>query len=223
MAHKPSLLLNLSTADIQRSVVWRNSQIINYWDSLLRGYGILRYWSLLTYDQRAAFLEAKTLEKGLAKEDADLIARVKIEYTEETFFDRFAGVFHAFSCLENDVREKLTATRENEADYRIFGKKYDSLGTLLERVFADTANTDDMERYILLLCARQMLNELGRDYPEYWRRRRSEVQSLETSLQRVQEIRDRLLHTENAKDMPAFLAWFDGWFLKRARPQEVNP
>ena len=199
MAHKPSLLLNLSAADI------------------------LRYWSLLTSDQRAAFLEAKTLEKGLAKEDADLIARVKIEYTQETFFDRFAGVFHAFSCLENDVREKLTATRENEADYRIFGKKYDSLGTLLDRVFADTAHTDDVERYILLLCARQMLRELGRDYPDYWHLRRSDVQSLESSLQRVQEIRDRLSLTENAKDMPAFLDWFDGWFLKRGRPQEANP
>jgi hypothetical protein len=68
-----------------------------------------------------------------------------------------------------------------------------------------------------------MLRELGRDYPDYWHLRRSDVQSLESSLQRVQEIRDRLSLTENAKDMPAFLDWFDGWFLKRGRPQEANP
>jgi hypothetical protein len=183
---------------------------------------ILRYWSLLSFDQRAAFLEAKSLEKGLAQEDADLIARVKIEYTQQTFFDRFAGVFHAFSCLENDVREKLNAGRESEADYRIFGKKYDSLGTLVERVFADKALVDDVERYVLLLCARQMLRELGREYPDFWRRRRPEVQLLEDGLQRVMEVRDRLLRTENAKDMPAFLDWFDGWFLRRSRPQEGN-
>jgi hypothetical protein len=198
MAQKPSLLLNLTAADI------------------------LRYWSLLTTDQRAAFLEAKTLELGLDQEGSELLARAKINWGNQTFFDRFAGVFHAFSCLENAVREKLGAEppREADADYRLFGKKYDSLGTLLDRVFSDSALTDDVERYILMLCARQVVQELRRDFPDYWQQRKPQALALESTLQRTQEIRNRLALSENHQDMPAFLDWFDVWFLKRARTEE---
>jgi len=200
MAQKPSLLLNLTAADI------------------------LRYWSLLTTDQRAAFLEAKTLDLGLQQEGAELLARAKINWSNQTFFDRFAGVFHAFSCLENAVREKLGAKppRVADADYRLFGKKYDSLGTLLDRVFSDSALTDDVERYILMLCARQLVQELRRDFPDYWQERKLLAQPLESTLQRTLEIRNRLMISEIHQDMPAFLDWFDDWFLKRAKTEEAT-
>lgn len=198
MAQKPSLLLNLTAADI------------------------LRYWALLTSDQRAAFLEAKTLDLGLDQEGAELLARTKIDWGDQTFFDRCAGVFHAFSCLENAVREKLSTKppRESDADYRLFGKKYDSLGTLLDRVFDDSTLSDDVERYILMLCAKQVVQELRREFPDYWRERKAQSQALESTLERTQEIRNRLAQSETHQDMAAFLDWFDAWFLKRAKTEE---
>lgn len=199
MAHKPSLLLNLSAADI------------------------LRYWSLLTNDQRAAFLEAKSFDLDLSQDGSELLARTKINWGNQTFFDRFAGVFHAFSCLENAVREKLTIKppRATEADYRLFGKKYDSLGTLLDRVISDPALTDDIERYIILLCAQQLMQELERDFPEYWQTRKAKSLELKATLTHAQTIRLRMATAGADCDMPAFLDWFDTWFLKRAKTEEA--
>ena len=200
MAQKPSILLSLSAADI------------------------LRYWALLTADQRASFVEAKTLYLAQDQDGSELIAKVQATKAEQTFFDRFAGMFHAFSCLENAVREKLSAKPpcESEADYRLFGKKYDSLGTLLERVFNDTTLTDDIERYILMLCAKQTVQELKREFEDYWRSRRDEAFDLEQALARTEEIRQRLAVSNMHSDMAAFLDWFDNWFLKRARTQEID-
>ena len=61
---------------------------------------ILRYWSLLTQEQRAAFLEARAPEVALLGQGADLVARAKLALEKKTLFDRFAGFFHAFGCLE---------------------------------------------------------------------------------------------------------------------------
>ena len=90
MSHKPSLLLRLSAADI------------------------LRYWSLLTAEQRVAFLEARAPEIALLGQGADLVARTKITLEGDTLFDRFAGFFHAFACLERAVRSALDANKEKE-------------------------------------------------------------------------------------------------------------
>lgn len=201
MAHKPSLLLNLSAADI------------------------LRYWSLLTTDQRVAFLEAKSFDLDLGGEGSDLLARAKIRWGNQTFFDRFAGMFHAFSCLEKAVREKLSEKPPSttEADYRIFGKKYDSLSTLLDRVVSDPAMTDDIERYIILLCAQQLVQELERDFPDYWRSRKAQAAELRATLDHAQTVRLRLSNGAEHGDMPAFLDWFDAWFLKRAKTEEAAP
>jgi hypothetical protein len=76
MAHKPSLLLQLSVADI------------------------LRYWAMLSPAQRAAFIEAKWPQGGEMGDGADLVARLQRNYSKDTLFDRFAGFFHAFNSLE---------------------------------------------------------------------------------------------------------------------------
>jgi hypothetical protein len=125
--------------------------------------------------------------------------------------------------LENAVREKLCSKppRESDADYRLFGKKYDSLGTLLDRVFHDSTLSDDVERYILMLCAKQVVQELRREFPDYWRERKAQSQALESTLERTQEIRNRLAQSETHQDMAAFLDWFDAWFLKRAKTEET--
>ena len=189
MANRPSVLLELSSADI------------------------LRYWSLLTVEQRAGFIEGHAPSAG---EDNPLAAKVAALGVEPTLFDRFAGVFHAFECVRERARNALSEDRQREADYRLFGKKYDSLGTLLARVVTEVkAGTGDLvEHYVVGLCAKQLLKELGREFPDYWKSHDADVTALQTQLQEAVSVRDAIA-TEHA-DMPAFLVWFDGWFLKRA-------
>lgn len=193
MSHKPSLLLSLSIADI------------------------LRYWSLLTPAQRSAFLEARAPAALLSGQGADLVTQAKIVLEEQTIFDRFAGAFHAFGCLERAVRAALDGGNEKEADSWLFGRKYDSLGTLLERVLTDQGTTDEVDRYVIGLCARQLHQELERDrrYSEYWRRRGADVSVLAQSISQFDRIRQALI-AKNGSEFEAFLDWFDGKFLKRA-------
>ena len=154
MSHKPSLLFRLSATDI------------------------LRYWSLLTQEQRAAFLEARAPEVALLGQGADLVARAKLALEKETLFDRFAGFFHAFGCLERAVRESLDDGHDKDANYRLFGRKYDSLGSLLDRVASENKVDADVDHYVLFLCARQLCQEIERDYPDYWKEHSTDAKSL---------------------------------------------
>lgn len=197
MEHKPSLLLKLSVADI------------------------LRYWSLLTPEQKAAFIETRGQELAATSEGSDLIAIAKREAEQETFFDRFAGFFHAFACLERSIREALKNDNNREACYRLFGCKYDSLGTLLKKLFEGSGDQDDVERYLILMCAQQLWQEIRKDFPEFYKEHAGEFKSLEKAIAQGNEIRERL--TAKAPDrMPSFLDWFDHWFLKRAKPEEKS-
>lgn len=197
MSHKPSLLLSLSAADI------------------------LRYWSLLTPAQRAAFVEARAPELALTGEGADLVARVLPVPEEESLFDRFAGYFHAFGCLERGVREALAQNREREANYRLFGTKHDSLGTLLDRVLAAEGELDPVDRYVLLLCALQLVQELSRDHGDYMKAHRAELAGIEARLGRLEEIREQIAR-EDPAELPAFLDWFQRSFLRRAKRAVVH-
>ncbi|MGE0552574.1 MAG: hypothetical protein AB7R55_04005 [Gemmatimonadales bacterium] len=193
MSHKPSLLFQLSAADI------------------------LRYWALLTPAQRAAFLEARAPEAALAGPGADLVARARAALTTDTLFDRFAGMFHAFGCLERTVSSAVKSGKEKEANYRLFGRKYDSLGSLLDRIGADGAVGDDVDRYVILLCARQLAREVARRYPEYWAEHREDAAALERRFEAAAAIRERLVEQDPARLAP-FLDWFDRWFVRRAEP-----
>jgi len=198
MAHKPSILTSLSVADI------------------------LRYWALLTVEQRAAFLEARAPEVLLHGAGADLVTQARILTGSETLFDRFAGVFHAFGCLERDIRAALDAGRDKDVEYRLFGKKYDSLGSLLDRMGTSGDDSNDVDRYVIVLCARQLCQELKRDYSDSWASHASEVKQLDDRFGALSDIRARLL-ASNDGDFGQFLSWFDHWFLKRAAPVEVEP
>lgn len=193
MAAKPSLFLQLSAADI------------------------LRYWALLTPAQRTAFLDTRAPELALAGPGADLVARSRIALEEETFFDRFAGFFHSFACMERATREALAAGREREVDYRLFGQKYDSLGNLLNRVTSDDDRSTDVDRYVIILCARQLCLEIKRDHPDYWSGHAGAARALEQRLGELSVIRQRLAE-QNAAELPAFLDWFERRFMQRAAP-----
>ena len=196
MANKPSILTSLSVTDI------------------------LRYWALLTVEQRAAFLEARMPEVALHGAGADLMARARIVAEGETLFDRFAGVFHAFGCLERDIRAALDAGRDKDVEYRLFGKKYDSLGSLLDRIGTPGDDRKDVDQYVIVLCARQLCQELKRDYPDAWASHATDVRQLEERFASLSTIRDQLI-ASNSGDFEQFLNWFERWFLRRAFPVEA--
>ncbi|MGK4008497.1 hypothetical protein WMF31_38160 [Sorangium sp. So ce1036] len=190
MSHKPSLLTELSAADI------------------------LRYWSLLTVEQRAAFLEARAPELALLGQGADLVAASRLVVDKDTMFDRFAGIFHAFGCLEGAVHEALTRENEREATYRLFGKKYDSLGNLLARILHGEGHGDAVDRYVIVLCARQLCAEVRKRWPDFWREHAADVVALERLFEDARPIREALI-AKAPDEMGPFLAWFDEWFLRR--------
>jgi hypothetical protein len=199
MSHRPSLLLDLSPAQI------------------------LKYWALLTAEQRAAFIEAHAPEIASTGEGAALLARFAPLSGQDTLFDRFAGIFHAFGCLERNVRAALREENDREATYRLFGQKYDSLGSLLSRIEKDATagKGDSVEHYVIVLCARQLIQELRRDFREYWGDRAQDHRQLSEQLDRLGQVRTRLIDRD-PQEMPKFLDWFDGWFLKRAVPVVVE-
>lgn len=196
MSCRPSLLLDLSPAEI------------------------LRYWALLTIEQRAAFIEARA--KLPTGEDDPLVIQLAPLAIETSLFDHFAGIFHAFSCLEDRSREALASDSTREADYRLFGRKYDSLGTLLDRVLEDVNKGagDPVEQYVIVLCAKQLLRQLGREFPEYFKLHEREFAQIRAQLVDAESLRVKL--GEQDDQMPAFLVWFERWFLKRANPVEAS-
>jgi hypothetical protein len=100
---------------------------------------------------------------------------------------------------------------------RRFGKKFDSLGSLLERLLEDISQThgDPVEHYVTALCAKQLVRDVVRTFPEYGASHRDEVAALQTSIDRAEGVRQVL--AEANPELPDFLEWFERWFLTRAK------
>ena len=197
MARKPSLLLDLSVADI------------------------LRCWSALTPEQKQALLERRYQELmatagwtlGTTSPAAPL-GRLE----QETVFDTFAGYFHGFAKLKQRLDDALRVGREKEAIHLLFGEKYDSLPQLLGRLSSESI--DAVERYVVLLCAQQVIDELGQAWPEFVAEHRDDWRDLRARLAQAREVRASFAFAEPA-ERETFLDWFERWFLKRAEPLEA--
>jgi len=179
---------------------------------------ILRYWSLLTPAQRAEFLNARAPGLVGSDEGAQLLALGAKFVPDETFFDRFAGIFLAFGCLERAVLNALPGNQK-EAAYRLFGQKHDSLPNLLKKVADQAAEGkgDPTEHYVTMLCARQLFTEVKKAQPEFFAAHRADAPGLEAALAGVEGLRAKLVDQDPVK-MPEFLEWFERWFLPRATP-----
>lgn len=183
MGHRPSLLLELTPAEI------------------------LEYWALLTPTQRAQFIETNIRDQveGLA------ISRVDRHRTRDTLFDRFAGVFHGFGCLERSIDDALEEGHENVAEARLFGAKYDSLPNLLTKILK-RPERDPILAYVTLLCATQLRRKLGRQHGEFFGRRVLHVKRLDELLNQLPHLRSMLdLRDPEAGD---FLKWYEESFLR---------
>ncbi|MCI4066111.1 hypothetical protein MRQ36_27610 [Micromonospora sp. R77] len=181
MAHRPSILLDLSPADI------------------------LRYWSMLTAEQRNAYLAARG--EALRGPGEGL----PVESSPDTIFDRFAGIFHGFASLGRAVRDALDDDRVEEARFRMFGAKYDSLPVLVEQMANETAG-DPLDRYLMVLCARQLADHVRRHFPGFWASDPVGVSRLAEGLSVQAVLREQLI-ARNDAEMAEFLDWYEPRFL----------
>jgi hypothetical protein len=196
MAHKPSILLNLTVADI------------------------LRCWAAFTPEQKAILLEERYLELA-GPVSGLLVGRPLARPSKGGLFEAFAGIFHAFASLERGVLKALADKREKEAVYRLFGMKYDSLPRLLDRVLEEEKELDPVNRYVMLLCARQVLGRIEKEHPDFRTQHADEYRKLDERLAQTAHVRETLSF-DSPSDRAEFLDWFEDKFLTRAQPMEVG-
>ena len=172
---------------------------------------ILEYWSLLTAAQRAAFIERLTQDslEGLPPAIRDPLR------SKDTLFDRYAGIYHAFGCLSRHVETAVDERREAEAEARLLGAKYDSLPSLLEKTLA-LDDADPIVRYVTLLCAKQLRDDLFGRYRPFFKARKKGLAALDRLLTQLPDLKDALPLPDD-DDREAFLDWYESAFLRPAR------
>lgn len=171
---------------------------------------ILNYWSLLSPEQRERFLLQRILTANEMREEGIVIPG---KASQDSMFDRFAGIFHAFNQLEQHVTKALEAKRERDAAYRLLGEKHDSLPVLVRKVL-ETKGEDVVNRYVTLLSARQLLDRIASNVPDFAAHYRTEFKKVRKSLEGITEVRKNFTfgsHEERAQ----FFEWFDRMFLAR--------
>jgi hypothetical protein len=197
MAQKPSILMNLTVADI------------------------LRCWASLSPEHRETLLTQRYEE--LVASASPLVSKPLGRLEIPSFFDAFAGIFHAFGSLERRIAKAFAEGRDKEVEYLLFGKKYDSLPRLLERVLDEEKEGDPVNRYVLLLCARQVVDGVRKEAGDKFRTdHRDNFQALEGRLAHVAEVRQALAFPTPG-ERALFLEWFEAWFLRRAEPIPASP
>ena len=172
---------------------------------------ILEYWSLLTAAQRAAFIERLTRDslEGLPTAIRDPLT------SQDTLFDRYAGIYHAFGCLSRHIDTAFDERREAEAETRLLGAKYDSLPALLEKTLARD-DADPIVRYVTLLCARQLRDDVVGRYRDFFETRRKGLATLDRLLAQLPDLKNALPLPDD-DDRAAFLDWYESAFLRPAR------
>jgi hypothetical protein len=100
------------------------------------------------------------------------------------------------------------------------GQHYDSLPKLLDRVLVEEKNSDRVSRYIMLLCAKQLLAKARDSHPDFWREHKQEFVAIEERLRSVDRVRAEF-DFDSVERKQQFFDWFDTWFLKRAESASV--
>lgn len=183
-SHRPSLLTELSPDEI------------------------LKYWSLLSPEQRTAFLEKRLVDsvEGLETSSGPLID------TTESVFHRFSGIFHAFGHLRRHLQDCLDKDRVTDAEFRFFGAKYDSLPELLRKMIEKEGN-DPLYVYITFLTAKQLRDGLAKDYKWFVDERKSMLRDLDCLIRKGLRYRDRI-QLDSSQETSQFLSWYESMFLK---------
>ena len=169
----------------------------------------MAYWSLLTPDQRAAFIERRF---GLGEDLEGISIRSNERLDQiDTVFDRFAGIYHAFGCVRKSIEIALEEGRYSDATVRLYGAKYDSVPSLLQKI-TESSDIDPIVQYVTFLSAKQLGDYIVSEYPEFIQSSEGKTSLLDVELEKLVDIR-RQLPVEEMEDSSRFLAWFERAFL----------
>ena len=149
---------------------------------------ILEYWSQLTLEQKDAFLDRKLaayIDQALSRALQDK----ELEGAPESMFDRFAGIFHAFSCLQEYIDDAIEQKRIKDAEYRLFGVKHDSLPSLIDKVLTEEGE-DRVNRLVRLLCAREVLRQIQREQPKFSDSHRKDFAEVFSTLDGIEQVKE---------------------------------
>lgn len=182
---------------------------------------ILRYWSLLSDAQKQEFFE--THAGQLNDEERDLWLGGPVRHpAADGIFGTFAHTYLSFGNLERAVRRALSEGRRKEAVDRVFGKKFDSLRSLVERI-ASKAEPEPVRDYVAILCAIQLLDILRTEEGDFYTSERQRFRLRSEAQELLRTIKARFAFGE-VPQRQQFFDWFEPWFLRRATPagQELS-
>jgi hypothetical protein len=213
-------LLEAITEDGQRGAILVQEYGMSRKPSLIATWSIadvLEYWSRLTPEQRAAFLEERggNIPEGIAADGSGSARLVRMH----NFFSSAAGIFHGFEMLRKQVLHSLDDGHDKQADYLLFGKRHDSLPSLIAKATSDEGEKDCLGSYLLLLSARHLLKELRPRRHEFFRQHRDELDELAKLTKHSRVLAERLDLGDGGK---AFLKWFETHFLRNLRRHEAT-
>lgn len=177
---------------------------------------ILRFWSLLTDAQKQEFLESHAGELS-DEERARWLGPEAKHPQEKGIFATFAHVYLSFGNLERAIRVALAEGRRKEAVDRLFGRKFDTLQSLLDRI-SEKAEPQPVRDYVTLLCAVQLLGVLVRDEPKFCGDESARLHlAMATARAAAEQVKARFTFA-TVEEREQFFNWFEPWFLRRAAP-----
>jgi hypothetical protein len=174
---------------------------------------ILEFWSQLSAEQQATFIEARFGEDAALLESVST-DRARLIAMRQSMFDTFAGIYHGFDMLRRQVREAITSDRLAKVNYLLLGERHDSLPRALALTMENQQGQGAVERYVFMLCARQLLTELRKDFPEFWSANAGELGRVLALCADTDAVTAELKLTAEG---PRFLAWFEKHFMNRAK------
>lgn len=125
---------------------------------------ILSIWATLEPFRREKLLEDALRRKDTSGDgEADVLNPASVDPGNNrplNLFERQAGQFFAFHILKRRVRSCFATGRPGRAEVMVFGTGGDSVRSMAKRVVE--LEQDAVERLILLLCCKEVLEEVGR-------------------------------------------------------------
>lgn len=170
---------------------------------------IFALWSITDLQDRVRRLARARATVGPDEDNFELVGLEREQ--QPSMFDRFAGVFHAFSSLRRRVDAAIEANRPRRAGLAVYAEQFDSPFHVL-RLVRDQAEQDLPLAYVTYSSARLLDRYVRRSYPELATEFKVQRAQLLNELTFESEIRRRLVETASDDAMEAFLDWFDKHF-----------
>ena len=132
-------------------------------------------------------------------------------------FERFAGVFHAFSSLRTRIDASVAGGLPRQAGLAMYAEQFDSPLHVL-RLVQSHADEDLPLAYVTYGSARLLDAYVAVNHPELVEQFARARTLLRRELDFEAEIRRRLIEEADQDDMAGFLDWFDQHFTAPAGP-----